>query len=120
MGSDLPTSAARFRRLEREHSRMRILLAGCMLLAVTLLLSGHGRRPEVVVRAERFELVGPDGARRAILAADTLGFAMTLLDERGRPAGALRLTREPRLVIQSGRGEEVAGLGAPRVRHLTE
>ncbi len=106
--------------LERELARMRILAAGCMLLTVTLLLSGYGRRAEVVVQAERFELVGPDGARRAILNADTLGIAMTLLDQRGRPTGALRLTREPRLVIEGSRGEEVAGLGAPRVRHLTE
>lgn len=106
--------------LEQDLSRVRILLAGCMLLAVTLMLSGYGRRAEVVVQAERFELVGPDGARRAILTADTLGIAMTLLDERGRSAGALRLTREPRLVIEGSRGEEVAGLGAPRVRHLTE
>ncbi len=120
MGIDLLTPAARFGRLERELSQVRILLVGCMLLAVTLLLSGYGRRAERVVQAERFELVGPDGTRRALLTADTLGIAMTLLDDRGPPAGALRLTREPRLVIEGDRGEEVASLGAPRVRHLTE
>ena len=78
------------------------------------------RASDDVVRAERVELVDRDGVRQAILSADTTGFAVTLLDERGRPTAILRLNTEPRITVETGDGEEVAWLGAPKVRHLKE
>jgi hypothetical protein len=96
------------------------LACGSALLAATLLLTGYHRKVEEVVQAERFELVTAQGVRLAILSADTLGFAVTLLDGKGRPSGVLRLNDAPRLAVQNGRGQEVAGLGYPQVHHLTE
>jgi hypothetical protein len=93
--------------------------AAALGLAAVAALAAFTRR-EPVVRAERIELVSADGVRRAVLAADSTGFVLTVLDARGRPVSALRLNPEPWLSVESGRGEEMAGLGAPRVRHLTE
>jgi hypothetical protein len=120
MHSDLTDPAARIRQLETELQRIRILGLAAVLLMLTLTLSGFGQSAEPVVRAERLELVSTQGVRQAILRADTSGFVMMLLDERGRPSARLRLTDEPWLSIQTDRGEEVAGLGEPKVRHLTE
>lgn len=120
MPSDLVAQGARIGQLERELQRVRIVGICGLLLAAALALSGFGWWAEEVVQAERVELVNTQGVRQAILSADTLGFAVTLLDERGRPAGSLRLSHEPRLAIETGRGREVAGLGAPKAHNLTE
>jgi hypothetical protein len=120
MSSDSNTQASRIVRLERQVQRAQTLACGGALLAATLLLTGYHDGLSEVIQAERFELVTTQGVRQAILSADTLGFAVTLLDGRGRPAGILRLSDEPRVAVQTGRGREVAGLGFPQVQHLTE
>lgn len=119
MSSD-PIAQGRIRQLERELRRIRILVVMILLLAVAFTLSGFRRTPNEVVRAERVELVSVQGVLEAILSADTLGFAVTLLGEQGQPAGILRLSKEPRLALETGSGREVVGLGAPRVHNLTE
>ena len=118
MSSDLQVHAAGLRQLERLLPPRR-MLAICAVLPVLALASFPGKAGDVV-RAERDELVDREGRPRALLAVDSLGFAVTLLDERGRPAGSLRLSDEPWLAVQTDRGREVAGLGAPKVHNLTE
>jgi hypothetical protein len=120
MSPDSNTQGSRIARLERQVQRAQTLACGGALLAATLLLTGYDGRSSEVVKAERFELVTTQGVRQAILSADTLGFAVTLLDGKGRPAAILRLSDEPRVAVQTGRGREVAGLGFPQVQHLTE
>jgi hypothetical protein len=77
-----------------------------------------GRPP--VLQAERIELVSAEGVPQAVLAADSAGFLVTVLNAQGRPVAALRLNGEPWLAVQSGNGREVAGLGAPKVHQLTD
>jgi hypothetical protein len=120
MSPDSITQASRIIRLERQVRRAQVLACGSGLLAATLLLTGYHGRSGEVVQAERLELVTAQGVRQAILSADTLGFAVTLLDGKGRPSGILRLNDEPRVAVQTGRGREVAGLGFPKPHHLTE
>jgi hypothetical protein len=106
--------------LEREFRRLRII-AGCgVLFGLTMAVTAFQGDADEVIRAERIELVSGAGIRRAILSTDTLGFRVTLLDEQGRPAGSLRLSDEPRLTVETERGRELAGLGAPKVHRLTE
>jgi hypothetical protein len=112
--------ASRIFQLERQVRRAQSMACGGALLAAALLVTGYGGKSVDVVQAERFELVTAKGVRQAILSADTLGFAVTLLDREGKPAGILRLGDEPRLSVQTGRGREVAGLGFPQVHQLTE
>jgi len=119
MSPDRITQASRIVRLERQARRAQALACGSTLLAATLLLTAYHDSTEVV-QAERLELVTAKGVRQAVLSADTLGFAVTLLDEQGRPTGILRLSDEPRVAVQTGRGREVAGLGFPQVHNLTE
>lgn len=120
MSPDLATQRSRIARLERHVRHTRALACGTGLLAATLFLTGSAARGRPVVQAERLELVTAQGARQAILSADTLGFRITLLDARGRPVGNLRLNAEPRLTVETGAGRELAGLGAPKVHNLTE
>jgi hypothetical protein len=120
MVPDSSTPLSRVVRVERQLRRVQLLAWGGALLAATLLLAGFDDKPGEVVQAERLELVTAKGVRQAILSADTLGFALTLLDEKGSPTGILRLGEEPRLSVQTGRGREVAGLGFPQVHQLTE
>jgi hypothetical protein len=97
------------------------VVAICAALPTAVLaLGGFRGEAEDVVRAERVELVDREGRPRALLGVDSLGFTVTLLDERGRRAGSLRLSDEPWLAVETDRGREVAGLGAPKVRNLTE
>ena len=95
-------------------------LSHVLLLVLLILLGGLAFRPQPVLRAERIELLGASGVTHAVLAADTAGVYLTLLDARGRPAGAIRLDAEPWLSVRTGSGDEVAGLGAPRVHQLGE
>jgi hypothetical protein len=111
---------ARIGRLERDIRRMRRGIVGGLGLVTTLGLSAYGRTSDPVVRAEAIELLDSGGVRRATISADPAGFVLTLLDGKGRPSGSLRLTAEPRLTVETGRGREVAGLGYPKVQHLTE
>lgn len=90
------------------------------LFVILILLGGLAFRSQPVLRAERVELLGPSGATHAVLAADSAGVYLTLLDARGRPAGAIRLDPEPWLSVRTARGDEVAGLGAPKVHQLGE
>jgi len=120
MSPDSITQASRIIRLQRQVRRAQALACGGALLAATLLLTGYHGRSGEVVQAERFELVTAQGVRRAILSADSVGFAVTLLDGKVRPTGILRLSDEPRVAVQTGRGREVAGLGSPKVHNLTE
>lgn len=120
MSSDLQVHAAGLRQLERPLPLARVVAIGAVLLTAVLALGGFRGNAGDVVRAERVELVDREGRPRALLGVDSLGFAVTLLDERGRPAGSLRLSDEPWLAVQTDRGREVAGLGAPKVHNLTE
>jgi hypothetical protein len=113
--------AQRMRRLERDLRHTRIFAVCGLLMSGIPAVSGFQRRTDPVVRAERLELLAQPGARRAILTADTLGFAVTLLDKNGRPAGGLVLRDEPRVAVVTGQGREVASLGEPKLIHpLTE
>jgi hypothetical protein len=112
--------AARIRRLEREVRHLRVFGVAAVVLTLALLLSGFNPSAAPVVRAERLELVSATGVRQAILRADTSGFDLMLLDQQGRPSGRLRLTDEPWLSVMTGRGDEAAGLGAPKPQHLTD
>jgi hypothetical protein len=120
MSPDSITQASRIVRLERQVRRVHALACGSALVAATLLLTGYDGKAGEVVQAERLELVTAQGVRQAILSADTLGFVVTLLDGQGRPIGVLRLSGEPRVAVQTGRGREVAGLGSPKVHNLIE
>jgi hypothetical protein len=111
---------SRISELEGELRRTRVVGTCGILLVVAVGLSGFGRGHDEVVRAERVELVDAKGVRHAMLAADSVGFVVTPLDERDRPAGSFRLTREPRLAVEASNGREVAGLGAPKLHNLTE
>lgn len=120
MSTDSITFTSRILRLERQVRRAQVFACGSALLAATLLMAGYGSSSDDVVQAERLELVTAQGVRQAVLSTDTLGFAITLLDAKGRPTGILRLSDEPRIAVQTGRGREVAGLGFPKVHNLTE
>jgi hypothetical protein len=120
MSPDSIPQESRILRLERQVRRAQAVACGGALLAATMLLTGYAGKSGRVVQAERLELVTPGGVRRAVLGTDTLGFAVTLLDGQGRPAAILRLSGEPRIAVQTGRGREVAGLGSPEVHHLTD
>ena len=113
-------SGARIDRLEQVVRRMRIALVGGLGLISTFALSAFGEPSDPVVRARVVELLDAGGSRRGTLSADTAGFMLILLDESGQPSGSLRLTAEPRLTVETGRGREVAGLGYPKPHHLTE
>lgn len=120
MSSDPAAERSRIVQVEQELRRLRLFVTAGVLGATGLGLSGFGRPSLEVIRAQRFELVSPEGLRQVVLAADTLGFAVTLLDDRGRPVSSFRLSSEPRVSVETGDGHEVAGLGAPRPRHLRE
>ena len=120
MSPDTSSRASRIIRLERQVRRTQAFACAGALLAATLLLAGYHGKSGEVIQAERVELVSAQGVRQAILSADTLGFAVTVLDGQGRPAGILRLSGEPRVAVQTGRGREVAGLGSPKVHNLIE
>jgi hypothetical protein len=107
------THVVRLERLERSARRSRILLLTLLTLA-----GGLALRPQPVLRAERIELLTASGATQAVISADTGGAYLTLLDARGRAAGAIRLNSEPWLSVRTGDGHEVAGLGAPKVHEL--
>ena len=113
-------SGARIDRLERDFRRMRIGIVAGLGLVMAFALSAFGAPSDPVVRAEAVELLDAGAVRRATMSADSAGFVLTLLDGRGRPSGSLRLTAEPRLTVETGRGREVAGLGYPKVHQLTE
>jgi hypothetical protein len=106
--------------LEQRLQRIRVFAVAAGLLTLGLVLTGFIPRAAPVVRAERLELVSATGVRQAILIADTAGFNLMLLDRQGRPSGRLRLTDEPWLSVLTARGDEAAGLGAPKPHHLTE
>lgn len=92
-----------------------------LVLTTTLvLLAAFASREEPVIRAARIELVTSGGARRAVLAADSSGLGLTLLDGRARPVSTLRLDDRSWLAVQDGQGREVAGLGSPRAHELTK
>jgi hypothetical protein len=110
----------RIGRLERDVRRMRVAAVGGLGLGAAVALSAYGGQTHQVVRAEVVELLGAGGVRQATLSADSSGFILILLDASGRPAGSLRLTAEPWLSVETGRGHEVAGLGFPKVRNLRE
>ena len=88
--------------------------------ALIAALSAFAARGQPILRAERIELVSAEGVRQAVLAADSGGFVVMVLDTQGRAVSSLRLDGEPWLSVQSENGQEVAGLGSPRVRHLTK
>ncbi len=120
MSPNFAAQASVIGRLERRLHRVQAVACGSALLTATLLLTGYDGSAAEVVQAERLELVTAQGVRQAMLSADTLGFAVILLDGQGRPTGRLRLSAEPRLTVETGRGREVAGLGAPKIHNLTE
>ena len=110
----------RVSRLERQVRQLRLTAVGSLVLLMTSFLVAFASESPQVVRAERVELLDSNGVRHATLSADTAGMVLALLDARGRPSASLRLTPEPWLAVVNGGGREVAGLGAPRPRNLTE
>lgn len=91
-----------------------------LLAALLVTLAAFTRPAPDVVQARRIELINPRGEARAALTADTGGVVLTILDKDGRIAGSLRLDADPRLAILDAAGRELAGLGAPRVHHLSQ
>ena len=113
---------ARVTRLERRQRSLRPLagLAAVAMVAVLVASATEApatRSPEVI-QARRVELVNSKGKPQATLAADSTGVVLTLLDPNGRVAAALRLNEDPRVSVLDDAWREVAGLGAPRTRHL--
>ena len=108
---------ARVARIERRQRVLRPLAGLALVLSLAALV---GFAPEVpgTVQAQRLELVNQKGDAQATIAVDTAGVILTLLDKRGRPTASLRLNDDQRLTVLDEAGREVAGLGAPRVRHL--
>ena len=90
-----------------------------LIVTAAALIAFTSRGPETV-QAGRVELVDAKGMTRAALTTDTSGVMLTLFDKKGRPTGSLRLNDDPRLAVVDRAGHELAGLGAPRVQHLTE
>jgi hypothetical protein len=111
---------ARIGRLEQDLRRTRLAASLGLLVGFVVVLSAWAGQGEQVVRADVVELLGEKGGRQATLSADSAGFVLTLLDEKGRPSSLLRFTPEPWLSVETGRGREVAGLGFPKVRNLRE
>lgn len=118
MSMETAAQDTRIRHLERELRRVRRVALCGILVVTTFALGGFRAGADDVVRAQRVELMNREGVRRAILSADSLGFAVVLLDERGHAAGSLRLSGEPRVAVENGRGRELAGLGAPKAHNL--
>ena len=114
--ADLIVRVAHLERRQRVPQPVVVLAVAIVLAAVV----GFTRGAPEVVQAQRVELVNAKGAVRATLAADTAGVTLTLLDERGRAVGSLRLNADPRLAVRDAAGRELAGLGSPRVQHLVQ
>ncbi len=112
--------SSRISELELALRRTRAVGICALLLTTGAALTAFTRGHDEVVRAERVELVDAKGLRHALLVADSAGFVVTVLDKRDRPAGSFRLTGEPRVTVEESDGQEVAGLGAPKVHNLTE
>lgn len=110
----------RISQLERKVQLLRLCAVGGLLLIVAVAASAFRPGPRGIVQAERLELLDAKGSRQATLRADTAGIVLTLLDARGQPSASLRLSGEPWLAVRTGHGREVAGLGLPKPRHLTE
>jgi hypothetical protein len=118
---------ARLSRLERQHRQLRRVAIGGLCLVPLGLAAFVAGRSAPVVQADRVELVTADGARRAVLSTDSAGVSLTLLDRKGRTASALRLSNQlelrdnvPTLKLLDSRGEVVATLGGPVVKHLVQ
>ncbi len=122
MSTPAPRPADQIARVAHLERRQRVPQP-VVVLAVAIVLAavvGFTRGAPEVVQAQRVELVNAKGAVRATLAADTAGVTLTLLDERGRAVGSLRLNADPRLAVRDAAGRELAGLGSPRVQHLVQ
>jgi hypothetical protein len=108
-------------------SQLRRVAIGGLCLAPLGLAAFVTGRSAPVVQAERVELVTANGARQAVLSTDSAGVSLTLFDRKGRPASALRLSNHlelrdnfPTLTLLDSRGEVVATLGGPVVKHLVQ
>ena len=119
--------ASRLSRLERQHRQLRRVALGGLSLILLGLAAFTSGRSAPVVQADRVELVTASGARRAVLSADSAGVSLTLLDRKGRPASAMRLSNTaelvdnfPTLTLLDSEGKEVATLGGPTVKHLVQ
>jgi hypothetical protein len=110
---------SRIAELERRQRAMRPVTVLALGVALAALVAFAWRPPEVL-QAQRLELVSPQGQQLATLAGDSAGVMLTLLDKRGRARAGLRLNGEPRVLVLDDTGDEVAGLGAPRPRHLVQ
>jgi hypothetical protein len=110
---------ARVAHLERRQQMLRPLAGVTMVLSVAALVAFTMEGPSIV-QAQRVDLVDPQGATQAALAADTTGVTLTLFDKSGRVTASLRLNDDPRLTVRDAAGREVAALGAPRVQHLVQ
>ena len=115
---------ARVTRLERRQRSLRPLTGLASIVAVAALVAFDTDAPPTgspdVIQAQRVELVNSKGKLQATLAADSAGVVLTLLDKTGGVTAALRLNDDPRVSVLDGSWREVAGLGAPRNRHLVQ
>jgi hypothetical protein len=118
---------ARLSRLERQHRQLRrVAIGGLCLVPLSLAAFATGRSAPVV-QADRVELVTASGERRAVLSGDSDGVGLTLFDRKGKPSSAMRLSSEPdlrgdfpTLRLLDSRGEVVATLGGPTIKHLVQ
>jgi hypothetical protein len=110
---------ARITRLERRQ-RMLTPVAALTIAGILAALAAFAPPSPGVVQAQRVELVSPKGEVLAAWSADSSGVLLTLLDRNGRTAASYRLNDDPRITVLDGNGREVAGLGVPRVHHLSE
>jgi hypothetical protein len=119
--------AARMNRLERQHRQLRrVALGGLCLVPLSLAAFATGQSAPVV-QADRVELVTASGKPQAVLSTDSAGVSLTLLDRKGRPASAMRLSNQhdltdnfPTLALIDSQGKVVATLGGPTVKHLVQ
>jgi hypothetical protein len=117
MTSDVSILSARLARLEQRERNLRRIGWGALCLLPLGLGAFAGSGPGPVIRAEQVDLLTEQGVRRAALNADSSGVTLTLFTTRGRPVSALHLN-DSTLALLDAKGQPVAILGGPRVRHL--
>jgi len=115
-----PEIIARLNQLERQQRQLRSV-ALAALCALPIGLGAFARSSSApVVQAERLELVGPGGERRAVLKVDSAAIDLLLFTAKGRVASAVRLGADSTLKILDGTGSVIATLGGPTVKHLVQ
>ena len=123
-----PSSDA-YRALERQLARLRLMVGILALVVVTFAATAAVRAPGStdVIRAERIEIVEPDGTLAFVL-ANSHRPAPATIDGQVLMAGQEEERRNPSFIFFDGKGDEVGGMlfdnttsedGFSATRHLS-